>query len=159
MTTPDVREALRELLAAYEAWASASLIADVAKKNFTDPQSEIDAECAALERCSNAEKAARAALAAADAAKAPATFYWLVELFNRGENAPSLGRYHTGFTDLRDASRSTTDVHEARRYRSREAAQRTADKLNVMMKAAEWRAIEHGFHTAPPNAAAQEPKP
>ena len=70
-------------------------------------------------------------------------FCWLVEMFNRGGN--SLGRYHTGFTDLRDASRSTADVYEARRYTSKATAQRVADKLNVMMMTAEWRAVEHGF--------------
>lgn len=64
---PDVVEALRELLAAYEAWASASLTADTAKKNYTDPLPDIYAECAAMVRCSNAEKAARTALALAAA--------------------------------------------------------------------------------------------
>lgn len=75
------------------------------------------------------------------------TFCWLVELFHRGGN--SLGRYHTGFTDLRDASRSTADISDARRYASKKNAQRTADKLNTMMMACEWRAVEHGFMAEP----------
>lgn len=71
-------------------------------------------------------------------------FYWLVELFHRGGN--SLGRYHTGLTDLHNQSRSTLQPHEAMRY-SKANAERIADALNVHMMACEWRAVEHGFAT------------
>jgi hypothetical protein len=85
-------------------------------------------------------------------AEEPAPFCWLVELFQRGGN--SMGRYHTGLTDLGYQSRSTTDPHQAKKY-TKEQAQAEADALNVHMKACEWRAVEHGFHTAAP----QEPAP
>ena len=105
----------------------------------------------ALRRAHTAEERADALEAALSRLKAqePVAFHWLVELFHRGGN--SMGRYHTGLTDLHGASRSTVDVYQALRYTSKEAAQKAADKLNVMMKAAEWRAVEHGFHAAPPS--------
>lgn len=73
-------------------------------------------------------------------------YCWLVEMFDRGGN--SLGRYHTGFTDLHAQSRSTDTVHEARRYRTRGAAERSARKLNTFMMVCEWRAVEHGSAAA-----------
>lgn len=36
-----------------------------------------------------------------------------MELFHRGDGAPSLGRYHTGLADISHQSRSTTQAHEA----------------------------------------------
>lgn len=79
----------------------------------------------------------------------PATeFCWLVELFHRGGN--SLGRYHTGLTDLHNQSRSTANAYEAKRYYSKDNAQGVADDLNLHMMACEWRAVEHGF--VAPNA-------
>lgn len=69
-------------------------------------------------------------------------FCWLVELFHRGGN--SLGRYHTGFTDLHHQSRSTANPHDAKRY-DKAAAEKVAADLNLHMKALEWRAVEHGF--------------
>jgi hypothetical protein len=81
----------------------------------------------------------------AERAIAPSWDYcWLVELFHRGDAGPSLGRYHTGFTDLNNQSRSTFHAHEAKRYTKDEAV-RIAKELNVHMMACEWRAVEHGF--------------
>jgi len=74
---------------------------------------------------------------------------WLVELFHRGDGAPSLGRYHTGLTDLAHQSRSTANAHEAKRY-AKEQAERIATELNQHMMACEWRAVEHGFLMAAP---------
>lgn len=70
------------------------------------------------------------------------TYCWLVELFQRGGN--SMGRYHTGFTDVGQQSRSTASAHEAKRYAQADA-ERTADALNVHMMSCEWKAVEHGF--------------
>lgn len=57
-----IREALQELVDALEAGAAASIAADNATANFTNPKPEQDAAIAALVRASNAMKAARAAL-------------------------------------------------------------------------------------------------
>lgn len=72
-------------------------------------------------------------------------YCWLVELFQRGENAPSLGRYHTGFTDLQMQSQSTMNPHEAKRYTKKDEAVGTCDTLNANLKTGEWRAIYHAF--------------
>lgn len=78
---------------------------------------------------------------------AAAQFCWLVELFEPTGN--SMGDYHTGFSDTSWQSRSTKDPHQARRYNSKEEAERAASGL--FSKAGVWRAIEHGFH-APESA-------
>lgn len=81
-------------------------------------------------------------------------FYWLVELFAPEGN--SLGSYHTGFTDLSLASRSTQDPYQAKRYATKDQAQRVADSL--LSKVGIWKAVEHGFHTVPtPDAGAEPP--
>jgi hypothetical protein len=74
----------------------------------------------------------------------------------RGSN--SMGRYHTGLTDLGYQSRSTVNPHEAKRYTKASAEQVAAD-LNVHMMACEWRAVEHGFHTAAPQEPAEPVAP
>ena len=74
------------------------------------------------------------------------TYCWLVELFHRGGN--SMGRYHTGLTDLAYQSRSTTDPHAAKTY-DKDGAERVAAELNKHMMACEWRAVEHGFAASP----------
>ncbi len=80
---------------------------------------------------------------------------WLVELFERYGN--SRGLYHTGFTDLHYQSRTTANAHEARRYTEAEA-RKVANALNDHMMQDEWRAVEHGFETAPA-AAPSAPAP
>ena len=81
-------------------------------------------------------------------------FCWLIELFlPHGGN--SLGRYHTGFTDLHGNSRSTPDVYQARRYPTKEAAQAAATKLGHTLQGV-WHAVEHGFASPPPQA--REPR-
>jgi hypothetical protein len=84
-------------------------------------------------------------------------FCWLVELFEPGGN--SMGYYHTGFSDLAWQSRSTKDPYQARRYNSKEEAERAASEL--FSKAGVWRAIEHGFAAPPqtPAAVQGEAKP
>lgn len=84
-------------------------------------------------------------------------FCWLVELFlPYGGN--SLGHYHTGFTHIDGASRTTQSPHEAKRYASYKDANYAASKLDS--KQGEWRAVEHGFErgqrTTQPKAAALE---
>lgn len=76
-------------------------------------------------------------------------YFWLVELFHRGDTGNSLGRYHTGLTDLNDRSRSTENVYEGKRYASKEQAEKAASSLDRGMLSLEWRAVEHGFMAAP----------
>jgi len=68
-------------------------------------------------------------------------FCWLVELFLPGGN--SLGWYHTGFTDISNNSRSTQSPWEAKRYATKEEAERVASRM--LHKQGVWRAVEHGF--------------
>lgn len=102
----------------------------------------------------------RAALLAASAQPAePAEptdeFCWLVELFlPNGGN--SLGYYHTGFTTLHGTSRSTKNVHEAKRYTTRNEAESVAAKLESLRGV--WHAVEHGF-AAQPSEKPAEPAP
>lgn len=84
----------------------------------------------------------------------PATeFCWLVELFDPNTDN-SLGDYHTGFTDLAGESRSTKDPLKAQRYGTKEAASRAAFRLKFN-KVGIWRAVEHGFMSAPTAPAPQ----
>jgi hypothetical protein len=108
--------------------------------------------------CETAWQKINAALAERASPQAvPAEFCWLVELFEPGGN--SLGAYHTGFSDTSWQSRSTKDPHQARRYNSKEEAERAASEL--FSKAGVWRAVEHGFVAAPQavDVAAQPPAP
>jgi hypothetical protein len=93
--------------------------------------------------CDCAVKTGRAERASPQAV--PAEFCWLVELFEPSGN--SLGHYHTGFSDTSWQSRSTKDPHQARRYNSKEEAERAASEL--FSKAGVWRAVEHGFVAVP----------
>lgn len=72
-------------------------------------------------------------------------FCWLVELFDLDGN--SLGRYHTGFSDLQQRSRETADPQQAKRYRSEAIAVFAAGQLFHLEGV--WRAVEHGFAAAP----------
>jgi hypothetical protein len=96
--------------------------------------------------------------AAAPAPVAAFDFCWLVELFlPYGGN--SLGFYHTGFTHIDGASRTTKNPHEAKQYATRKDAEYAASKLESMQ--GEWRAIEHGFertNLAAPTSAATLPE-
>jgi hypothetical protein len=85
-------------------------------------------------------------------------YCWLVELFLPEGN--SMGYYHTGFTGLDGfSSRTTQDANEARKYETKEDAEKVAAKLAHLQGV--WRAIEHGFmaeHPAP-SVVADEAKP
>lgn len=86
-------------------------------------------------------------------ASQPATtteYCWLVELFRGDGSGNSLGYYHTGFTDIDGGSRSTRNVHEAKRYTKGQAEQ-TAAKLGHALHGT-WKAVEHGFETSQPAA-------
>ena len=76
----------------------------------------------------------------------PVAFFWLVEHFETAGN--STGRYHTGFTDLHGNSRATSDVFAAKQYANKAGAEAAARFLGQTMMG-HWKAVEHGFHTAP----------
>ena len=71
-------------------------------------------------------------------------FCWLVELFEGDGSGNSAGWYHTGFTDIGGHARTTKNLHDARRYRTREQAEQVAAKLGHTLTGT-WRAVEHGF--------------
>lgn len=79
-------------------------------------------------------------------------FCWLVELRSPHITTPI---YHTGFVTLSGESRSTKLPQEAKRYPTKEAAQRVAIKLGFTL-AGTWEAIEHGFERA---ASGASPEP
>lgn len=86
--------------------------------------------------------------AVAEARAVPEEFCWLVELFEGDGTGNSAGWYHTGFVDIGGHSRTTKSPYEARRYASRDQAERVAAKLGHTLTGT-WKAVEHGFSTTP----------
>lgn len=81
-------------------------------------------------------------------------YAWLVELFEGDGTWNSAGCYHTGVTDLSGHSVTTTDPYKARRYDTREHAERAAEGLGATLRGT-WKAVQHAF--AQPQPAQAEP--